>query len=262
MIEVLRDSGRPWRVGHKGAAALAPENTIASFERALEHGVDILEFDVLDLADGTLVLAHSDDLLEVSHGVASGRVREKTLSELRRAVPALPTFDEALEFLAERAPGTGIQVDVKWVDYEASVVKALQRHGAVAQTLVSSFFPRTLRAVAELEPGLRLALSYPRDRRGLSRRRALAPAVLGAVLAMRQALPHRIGPWLERSGATVATLNHMVVSRATVERCHSRGAAVWAWTVDDRRALARAVAVGVDGIITNDPRIFAASLTT
>ena len=67
---------RAFRVGHKGAAALEPENTLRSLQRAVELGCDLIEFDVLDLHDGTLVLAHSDDLLEVSHGAAAGRVRD------------------------------------------------------------------------------------------------------------------------------------------------------------------------------------------
>jgi glycerophosphoryl diester phosphodiesterase len=71
----LRRDARVLRVGHRGAAALEPENTLASLRRAVELGVDFVEFDVLDLADGTLVLAHSDDLLEVSHGAAGGSVR-------------------------------------------------------------------------------------------------------------------------------------------------------------------------------------------
>ena len=66
------------RIGHRGAAALEPENTLRAFGRAIELGVDFVELDVLDLADGTLVVAHSDDLLEVSHGTASGRYSERT----------------------------------------------------------------------------------------------------------------------------------------------------------------------------------------
>ena len=61
MIQLRRD-GRVLRIGHKGAAALEPENTLRSLGRAVDLGVDLVEFDVLDLADGSLVLAHSDDL--------------------------------------------------------------------------------------------------------------------------------------------------------------------------------------------------------
>jgi glycerophosphoryl diester phosphodiesterase len=260
MIEVLSRDGRPWRIGHRGAAALAQGNTLASLERAVAEGVDAVEFDVFDLDDGTLVLAHSDDLLEVSGGVAHGRIRGSSLAELRRSVPALPTLDEALAFLAERAPATGVHVDLKRTGSERATVEALRRHGLVERTLVSSVFPASLVAVGSLEPGLRLGLAYPYDRRGLSRRRALAPLAGAAVLAMRQALPARIGPWLDRSGATVAALQWLVVSRRVIDRCHARGVAVWAWTVDSRRVSARLAAAGVDGIISNDPRMVAATL--
>ena len=62
---------------------------------------------------------------------------------------------------------------------------------------------------------------------------------------------------LDRACASVAMLHHWVISGAVVERAHSHGAAVFAWTVDDRRTLDRVLAAGVDGVITNDPRIFA-----
>lgn len=260
MIEVLRRPERPWRIGHRGAAALAPANTLAALERAVSEGVDVVEFDVLDLADGTLVLAHSDDLLDVSGGLAQGRVRHRSLDELRGPAPGVPTLDEALAFLAARAPGVGVHVDLKWPGYEAPVVETVRNHGLVGRTLVTSFFHESLRAIRETEPGLRLGLAYPFDRHGLSRRRPLAPVVAAGALAMRQALPARIGSWLDRTGATVAALQWIVVSRPVIARCHARGVAVWAWTVDNRRVTAWLAAAGVDGIITNDPRIFAATL--
>ena len=260
-MDLRRGDGRVLRVGHRGAAALAPENTLRSLERALELGVDLVEFDVLDLRDGALVLAHSDDLHEVSHGAARGRVRTRTLEELRRVTPELATLDEALAFLAARAPRVGLQIDLKWVGYEQEAVEALRRHGTLERTVVSSFSADSLRAVGGFAPELALGLSYPWDQRGLSRRRAAAPLVRGAAAALRRTLPLRIGAWLERAGASAAMLHHSVVSRATVERCHTRGAAVFAWTVDDPRVLRALVAAGVDGVITNDPRIFAATLS-
>src|SRR5262249_35932673 len=80
------------------------------------------------------------------------------------------------------------------------------------------------RAVRALEPGLVLGLTYPFDRRQVSRHRVLAPAVWAALAAIRQTLPRRIGTLLERAGATVATLHWGVASQAVVERCHARGA--------------------------------------
>ena len=74
--------------------------------------------------------------------------------------------------------------------------------------------------------------------------------------ALRRTLPLRIGRMLERAGASAAVLYHGVVSPAAVRRCHSRGAAVLAWTVDSPAILRRMARAGVDGVITNDPRIF------
>lgn len=250
----LRAEGRPLRIGHKGAAALEPENTLRSLRRAVELGCDLVEFDVLDLHDGTLVLAHSDDLLEVSHGAARGRVRELTLAGLRQAAPELPTLDEALELLAQ-TDGVGLHVDLKSPGYEAATAEAIRRHCLLDRTVVSSFHARSLRALAEAEPGLARGFTYPFDRRGVSQRRLLAPVTGAALLGLRRTLPLRIARMLDRAHASAAMLHHRVVSRAAVDRAHAHGAAVFAWTVDDEPALGRVLAAGVDGVITNDPRI-------
>jgi len=241
VIRVLRGDGPPLRIGHRGAAALAPENTLRSFDVAIACGVDLVEFDVLALGDGTLVLAHSADLAEPESD--------------------LPTLDEALAHLGGH-PRVGLHLDLKTEGREQAIVAALRRHGAAGRTLVTSYDPVSLRRLGDLEPDVRLGLSYPLDRWGVARRRVLAPAALGALAAMRASLPRRIGPRLARAGATVASLQYMVVTRAVVERCHALGAAVFAWTVDDPRIAARLARAGVDGIITNDPRLFRGDLTT
>jgi glycerophosphoryl diester phosphodiesterase len=254
----LRADGRPLRIGHKGAAALEPENTLRSLRRAVELGCDLVEFDVLDLHDGTLVLAHSDELFEVSHGAARGRVRSLTLEGVREVAPELPTFDEALELLG--AGDVGLHVDLKWHGYEAAAAEAIRRHGLVDRTVVSTFHARSLRELAALEPELQRGLTYPFDRRGIARRRLLAPVAATALLGIRSALPRRIGRMLERARATAAMLHHSVISRAAVDRAHAHGAAVFAWTVDDEAELRQVLAAGVDGVITNDPHIFESAL--
>jgi glycerophosphoryl diester phosphodiesterase len=251
----LRGVGRPLCIGHKGASALEPENTLRSLARAVELGCDLVEFDVLDLSDGTLVLAHSDDLLEVSHGAVPGRVRTTSLAALREVAPELPTLDEALELLGGLEP-TGIQVDLKDVGFEEAVVRALRRYGLVARSVVSTFHVPSLLRLEQAEPSLARGLTYPADRHGLSKRRLLSPAAGAATSTLRRALPRRIQGMLRRVGASAAMLHSSVVSRAAVERAHAFGAAVFAWTVDDAALLDRMAAAGVDGVITNDPRIF------
>jgi len=150
--------------------------------------------------------------------------------------------------------------DVKDAGHEAELLGLLHAHGVVQRTLVASFRPEILRAAAVHEPGVALARSHPDDRYGISER--LPGAAIDAGLgALRLALPYRIGRMLAGSGASVATLHHAVVSRTLVERCHARGAAVLAWTVNDAAALARVEALGVDGVITDDPRIFDEAVT-
>ena len=159
-VKLLKADGRPFRVGHKGAAALEPENTLRSLRRGVELGCDLIEFDVLDLHDGTLVLAHSDDLLEVSHGAAAGRVREQTLDSLREVAPELPTFDEALELLGGMA-GVGLHVDLKWHGYEDAAAEAIRRHGLVERSVVSSFHAASLRRLARRRAGARARVHVP-----------------------------------------------------------------------------------------------------
>jgi glycerophosphoryl diester phosphodiesterase len=227
----LRRGERPLLIGHKGAAALEPENTLRSLSRAVELGCDLVEFDVLAL-DGGLVLGHSP-----------------------QEVPADPaSLDDALALLAA-ADGVGIQIDLKWHGYEVETVDAVRRHGLVDRTLVSTCHARSLHELAAVEPGLTRGITYPFDRRSVSQRRALAPLTAAALVALRRVLPLRIGGLLSGARASVAVLHHSVVSRAAVTRAHARGAAVLAWTVDHVPTLERVVAAGVDGVITNDPRL-------
>ena len=254
-VRLLRGDGPLIRVGHRGAAALAPENTLRSFDAALAHGVDAIEFDVLDLHHGPLVLAHSNDLAEVSHGAATGTVRDRSLAELRGVAPDLPTLDEALAFLAAR-PEVTLHVDLKLRRRLDEVVDALRRHGVAARAVVSSFHLESLRALAAAAPDLPLGFTYPEDRYGASRRPVLAPALRLGAATLRRALALRLPAMLARSGARLLMLHHAVVSAAAVDRAHRLDAAVWAWTVDVPREVERLDALGVDAVITNDPRVF------
>ena len=261
MIELLRGEGPLLRIGHRGAAAIEPENTLRSFRAAVEVGVDLIEFDVLDLPGGPLVLAHSDDLHEVSHGAAAGRVRDRTLEELREVAPELPTLDEALSFFVDEAPGVGLHVDLKLARRLDELVAALERHGLAGRSVVSSFHRPSLHAVARASDRVRIGFTFPEDRVGITRRRALKPFVRPGAAALRAAMAGRVPSLLRRAGASTLMLHYAVVTAAGVERAHRLGAAVFAWTVDDPIEIGRMLAAGVDGVITNDPRLLVATLT-
>jgi len=229
-LSLRRTGAVPLRIGHRGAAALAPENTLASFAKALEIGVDGIEFDVVSGLGG----------LEIAHDAG---------------IRGAPPLEDALTFFAERAT-TIVQIDLKSSGHERQLVDALRRHDLVDRTVVSSFRARALRAIAELEPALARSFTYPEDRLGISRRRGLALAVRGGLVAMRRILPRRIASMLDRAAASAVTLHFALVTPRVVRACHARGAAVWAWTVNDAAAAAGLAEAGVDAIISDDPRIF------
>ena len=237
-MKLLRGDGPLIRVGHRGAALLAAENTLESFEAALAHGVDAIEFDVVAPPDGgPLLLGHS-------------------LAEL----PERPaTLEEALDFLAAR--DVALHVDLKLTTRLDEVADALAQRGLVERSVVSSFHLPSLRAVAAHPAPVLIGFTYPEDRYGVSKRRGLRPAIRLGTIGLRRALAARVPAMIARAGARALMLQHAVVSPAAVARAHEAGVAVWAWTVDDPDELARLDAAGVDAVISNDPRIFSALAT-
>jgi glycerophosphoryl diester phosphodiesterase len=227
----LRREGRPLRIGHRGAPALAPENTIASLVTAMDRGVDLVEMDVIADRDG----------LRLAHGAGS-------------LTSESPPLEEALELV--RAREIGAILDLKSRGIERRVVGLLRAHGLLDRAMVASFHPPSLHVVRELEPSLTTGLSYPFDRAGIADRRAFQPLIRAGLAGLRRTLPARIGRMLARARADAALLHHGLVTRKLVERCHARGAAVLAWTVEDDTVLERVRAAGVDGVIANDPGLF------
>ena len=224
-------------MGHKGADHVAPGNTIESFEAALEHGVDMIEFDVLRTRDGRLVLAHDYEDAETRECV---------------------TLEDGLaHFAGEAYAGVELDVDMKLPGYEPEVAEGLVRHGLVERSLVSTMYPESLGRLGELEPGLRRGWSVPRVRRNYLR----APLyvrlpVYAAALYMRARLPRQAAARL-RAGDCEAIMAHQIlVSRRLVRAVHAAGGQVYVWTVDDAPKIRALEALGVDGVITNDPRLF------
>jgi glycerophosphoryl diester phosphodiesterase len=122
--------------------------------------------------------------------------------------------------------------------------------------VVSSFHVASLREVARLAPSVTIGFTFPEDRLGVSRRPVLQPLVGRGLSAARMIVPRLLPRMIARSGASVLMLQHRLATRTAIARMHAVGVPVLAWTVDEAEELERVVAVGVDGVITNDPRIF------
>lgn len=226
-------------MGHKGAAHLAPGNTLASFDAAFEHGVDMIEFDVLsERADGSgeLLVAHD-------------------FEDMRSRTPL--TFEQALEHLTgEEFAGVELDVDVKIPGYELRVVEALRSFDLVERTLVSGMYPSSLAGVRAAEPGLRLGWSVPRVRRDYTTDMLTAIPALAALTGYKAMLPRRARAAL-RSGLVDAIMAHWrVVTPALCRAVGEAGGELYVWTVDDAARIAKLAALGVGGIISNDPRLF------
>jgi glycerophosphoryl diester phosphodiesterase len=230
------------RVGHKGADLIAPGNTRASFDAALEAGVDMIEFDVLPerrpAEDETrLVLAH----------------------DYEHAMPDAMTLDEGLAHLAGVAFGAvELDVDLKLPGYEARVVDALRIHGLVERTLVSSQYMRSLVQVRALEPGLRLGWSVPRVRRDYTKSLVWVLPALSALAFMRRRLPGLASGHIGAGRVDAVMAHQRLATPALVRAVHDAGGQLYVWTIDDAAEIRRLEAMGVDAVITNDPRLFGA----
>ena len=234
MISLERRDGRALRIGHRGAAALAPENTLRSFRAALDVGVDLVEFDVVAGPAGALVVAHG----------------------LGDIGPETPTLEDALRFFVDEAPTTGVHLDLKLTRREQDVVRLVRALGLANRSFVSSYYFGTARAVAALDGDVRTGLTVPRRIFRLSEEGRGAPLTRIGLRLLRRLTPVVVRPLLSVTRATALVLHHSLVTEASVRAAHARGAAVVAWTVDDPRTLARVDAAGVDAIVSNDPRLF------
>ena len=225
------------RVGHKGADHIAPGNTAASFDAALAAGVDMIEFDVLpeDMhrpAESRLLLAH-DYTHELAHAL---------------------TLEEGLAHLASL--DVELDVDLKLPGYEARVVEALRAHGLVDRVLISTTFMRSLVAVRELEPRLRLGWSIPRVRRDYTASWHTKLFAYAAIGRIRRRLPDSARSHLAAGRCDAIMAHWRLVSPRLVETVRDAGGELYVWTVDDAKRIRRLEDLGVTGVITNDPRLF------
>lgn len=228
------------RVGHKGADLIAPGNTLASFDAALEAGVDMIEFDVLpERGTKRLILAHD-------YTAVGG--------------PNVPTLEEGLaHFCTDAYAGVELDVDLKGPGYEEEVVTRLREHGLVDRALVSSQYVESLARVREIEPKLRLGWSVPKAQRDYTESLLLRPLVIVILALYRATLPRRAARAL-RAGRCDAIMAHWRLASAKLAHAvRDAGGELFVWTVDDAAQIRELEGLGVSGVITNDPRLFTAA---
>jgi glycerophosphoryl diester phosphodiesterase len=212
---VLPRGTRPYIIGHRGALACAPENTMASFREALAQGIDLVELDVQMSADGQLVVIHDQTLERTTDG--RGFVADTPLAELQAldagswfspqfAGERVPELSEVLAWIKGKA---GLVVEVKngpvfYAGIEQKIVEALEQHDMVEQTMVVSFDHPCLYRIKKLRPELNTGI--------LVASRLLDPVTTAGDV-----------------GAAAIVALWALVTKADVEVCHGAGLAVCTW---------------------------------
>ncbi|MBC7290298.1 MAG: glycerophosphodiester phosphodiesterase [Actinotalea sp.] len=228
-------------VAHRGNSSVAPENTLAAFEAAWRAGADAVELDVQLTADGHVVVIH-DETLDATTDLI-GALASTELATVRTADAGgwfspsfagqrVPTFAEVLDLLAAR-PGIDLLLEVKgaWtVDQVRRVTEPIAATGLLDRVVAQSFWPETVAALRTAAPDLR---------RGL---------------LVLEAGPNLLERCAELDVVTCNPHGLLLLQQPDlVDRLHAAGLQVVVWTLNEPDQWAAAVALGVDGIITDRP---------
>jgi glycerophosphoryl diester phosphodiesterase len=255
----------PRSAAHRGGAALWPENSLAAFAGALALGIDLLEFDVHQSADGEVVVIHDPTLDRTTEG--TGAVCAQPAAALRRlrlrdrdgvlTDERVPMLDDVLA-LASRS-GAELLLEVKgpafsvrygrdavgrveivpgpvYEGLEQRVLARLDAAGMRARTTIMAFNPAVIETVRKLAPSQRTTLLVGCDQ-----------------VTRAAARPIEAVGWAERLGVTDLGLEHTLIDAEVATEAHARGLCLGAWTPNDESAVRRLVALGVDVITTDRP---------
>ena len=247
-IDLIRFN-RPLLIGHRGYPARFPENTLAAFEGAIRSGCDMIELDVTLTKDRKVVVIHDDTLDRTTNG--KGHVRGHALDEIKR-LDAGSWFDA--RFSAERVPDLSevmklasgrclLNIEIKESAFEANdpadaierqVAALVERSGAMERVIISSFDRRILERIAAMKapPPLAFISNHP-----------LNPGTLDFLLAIKAFSHHP---------------RFTTLDRGQVERLHAAGLKLFPWTINTRAEAKHCLALGVDGLICNEPEVMRA----
>jgi glycerophosphoryl diester phosphodiesterase len=213
-------------LGHRGARSYAPENTLAAFDLALEHGADGFEFDVRCTRDHHTILCHDAKLNHLT-------LRRSTLKQVQQSCAKADEIPSCLEDVLDRYRTKAfLNIELKVRGLESVVVRAI-RNARPHHYFVSSFLPGVIRRLHELDRSL----------------------VLGTLAQTRWQLRR----W--RSMPVDYIVPHFrLLSAELVKKAHAAEKLVITWTVNDAQEMRRAAAMGLDGIISDDTKLLVKTL--
>jgi len=216
------------KIGHRGARAYEPENTLRSFKKALELGVDAVELDVRKTKDDKRIVIHDAEVDRTTNG--KGLVSGLTLEEIKELVTEkgekIPTLEEALDFLDKKVK---ILIELKETGLEEKVLGLVHERGLEKNVIIVSFLEEALRKVRELNDEIETGLIYVRHGN---------PIKAALELKANYLLP------LYRFAHT-----------ADVQKAHENGLKVIIWTINKQEEVSEYMKKGVDGIASDKPDI-------
>ena len=216
------------RIGHRGARAYAPENTIRSFKRALEIGVDGVELDVRKTKDNQLVVIHDADVKRTTNG--EGLVSELTLREIKgfsvEGGEKIPTLEEALDFLDKKVK---VFVELKEAGVEEQVLSLVHAKDVEKSVVIVSFLEEALKKVRELDKDVETGLIYAKHKNPVK-----------AALELK---------------ANYLLALYRFVHTVNVVKAHEDGLKVLVWTINTPQEVEEYAKKGVDGITSDKPDI-------
>lgn len=220
-------SPAPVRIGHRGAAGYAPENTLASIDRALSIGVDYIEVDVQRTRDNHLILLHDKRVDRTTNG--TGFVEELTISEIRQLDAGdgqqIPMLSEVLHYCSGK---TGLMLELVSEGIANEVISAVERAGYEGELIFASFLHAEVLAVRHAFPG-------------------------AVTLALMEGIPVSRTAFALDARSNYAGLGFDSVRPEIVDALHNVGVRVVVYTLNDERDIQRALAWGVDGIVSDYP---------
>lgn len=226
-------------IAHRGFSGIAPENTLAAFEKAIEVGADYFELDVQKTSDDSLVVIHDNAVDRTKSNAVTGKVIQMTFEQLQQARVGfaekfgdafanekVPTLRQALELAKGKIK---VCIEIKVLGVEQPVLELLHALDMLDQVIIFSFHYQVLAKVRELEP--RVKMLY----------------LVGKAndLTIYYAKAIKVD--------AVGTGSDTLISQQMVNDYHNQGLQLWQWTVNDQEDMKRLLNLGVDGIITNFP---------
>ena len=232
------DLPSPRVLAHRGLAVEAPENTMLAFVTALSRGASYLELDVHASSDGVAVVSHDPDLTRVAG--REGSVGDLTMDQLRSIdLGSGQNFCSLAEVLDAFADAR-LNIDIKAASAVQPTVDAILEAGASDRVLVTSFSERRRAAAVKQLPGVATSASAP----------VFVAALIAAKLGLSP-VARRLLRDIDALQVPETASGIRVTTPRIIRRFHSAGVEIHVWTVNERADMARLLALGVDGIITD-----------